>query len=146
MFRASVSPKSNFPALLKVALPKKMQTHIHVWCSVAWQPSPSQRAPTPQCGLWVSGKMLLLVVVAAVGVVVGVAVLVVLILEVLALVLVFVEAVAAVVVLVRRSTNSSTMNITSSIRYGVRHRDHTIGLGGVDTQHWKIRINMNYNN
>ena len=28
MFRGSVSPKSNFPALLKVALPKKMQTHI----------------------------------------------------------------------------------------------------------------------
>ena len=29
MFRGSVSPKSNFPALLKVALPKKMQTHIY---------------------------------------------------------------------------------------------------------------------
>ena len=31
MFRGSVSPKSNFPALLKVALPKKMQTLICLW-------------------------------------------------------------------------------------------------------------------
>ncbi len=29
MFRGSVSPKSNFPALLKVALPKKMQTQFN---------------------------------------------------------------------------------------------------------------------
>ena len=32
MFRGSVSPKSNFPALLKVALPKKIQTHMFVEC------------------------------------------------------------------------------------------------------------------
>ena len=29
VFRGSVSPKSNFPALLKVALPQKMQIHIN---------------------------------------------------------------------------------------------------------------------
>ena len=42
MFRGSVSPKSNFQALLKVALPKKMQTHIYIY---TWSRSPVPYSP-----------------------------------------------------------------------------------------------------
>ena len=42
MFRGSVSPKSNFQALLKVALPKKMQTHIYIYIH---DPGPRFRTP-----------------------------------------------------------------------------------------------------